>query len=299
MAATSTLPPWGRVTGTLIAIVALSLLAREATHALAALAAPVRMALTGGMWAAAATAAGTLPVLLGNKFSQRSCDAALGLGGGIMLAATSFSLVVPAIAATRASGASPACASLTVGGGILAGMALVMLLGNLVRTESVLGDGKAGEGMADADTALVRAWLLVGAVAIHNVPEGLAIGVGYGGVDAVKAHALATGIAIQDIPEGLVVAIALRAVGYGRVFSASLGAASGLAEPLASVVGALLMEASTAMLPWGLAGAAGAMLYVICHDVVPEAHRHGHCKTASCALVSGFVLMMVLDTALS
>ena len=146
---------------------------------------------------------------------------------------------------------------------------------------------------------MTRAWLFVGAVAIHNLPEGLAIGVGYGGVDATKAHTLATGIAIQDIPEGLVVAIALRSVGYGRVFSAALGALSGLVEPFAAVCAALLMELSTALLPWGLAGAAGAMLYVICHDVVPEAHRHGHCKTASCALVLGFIIMMVLDTALS
>jgi ZIP family zinc transporter len=83
------------------------------------------------------------------------------------------------------------------------------------------------------------------------------------------------------------------------VYAAALGALSGLVEPLGAVCAALLMEASAAFLPWGLAGAAGAMLYVICHDVVPEAHRHGHCKTASCALVIGFIVMMVLDTALS
>lgn len=285
--------------GVIIACLGTLLLTRDLALAIAALPVPAQLALTAGMWAAAATAVGTLPVLLAQKFSQRSYDAALGLGGGIMLAATSFSLVLPAISASKNAGATPAGASLTVGGGILLGMLLVMLLGYLVRSEQVLGEGaQAGAGGIDT-TAMRRAWLFVGAVAIHNLPEGLAIGVGYGGVDFTKAHTLATGIAIQDIPEGLVVAIALRSVGYGRVFSALLGAVSGLVEPLGAVCAALLMEASAAFLPWGLACAAGAMLYVICHDVVPEAHRHGHCKTASCALVIGFIVMMVLDTALS
>ncbi|USX24884.1 ZIP family metal transporter [Oxalobacteraceae bacterium OTU3CINTB1] len=288
-------PTWRLAMGAFIGVLGTLLLTRDLALAIASLPAPAQLALTAGLWAAAATAVGTLPVLLAQKFSQRTYDAALGLGGGIMLAATSFSLVLPAINASKSAGASSAVASMTVGGGILLGMLLVMLLGYLVRSEHVLDDGAARTDT----TAMTRAWLFVGAVAIHNLPEGLAIGVGYGGVDAAKAHTLAMGIAIQDIPEGLVVAIALRSVGYGRVFSAVLGAVSGLVEPLAAVSGALLIEASARFLPWGLASAAGAMLYVICHDVVPEAHRHGHCKTASCALVIGFIVMMVLDTALS
>lgn len=290
-------PTWRLAMGAFIGVLGMLLLTRDLALTIASLPVPAQQALTAGLWAAAATAVGTLPVLLAQNFSQRSYDAALGLGGGIMLAATSFSLVLPAINASKNAGASSAVASMTVGGGILIGMLLVMLLGYLVRSEHVL-DHSAGAAGTDT-TAMTRAWLFVGAVAIHNLPEGLAIGVGYGGVDAAKAHTLAMGIAIQDIPEGLVVAIALRSVGYGRVFSAVLGAVSGLVEPLGAVSGALLIEASARFLPWGLASAAGAMLYVICHDVVPEAHRHGHCKTASCALVIGFIVMMVLDTALS
>ncbi|WP_028103894.1 ZIP family metal transporter [Pseudoduganella violaceinigra] len=256
---------------------------------------PAQQALTGGFWAAAATAAGTLPIILPGAFSQRCYDAALGLGGGIMLAATSFSLVLPALAVSRGSGAGPFNASLTVGSGIMLGMLLVVLLGHLVQSERVL----ESSGADDGPSATARAWLFVTAVAIHNLPEGVAIGVGYGGVDLAKAHTLAMGIAIQDIPEGLVVALALRGVGYGRGYAAALGAVSGLVEPLGAVAGALLIEASTTLLPWGLAGAAGAMLYVICHDVVPEAQRRGHCNIASSALVVGFIVMMVLDTALS
>lgn len=283
------------VAGAAIAALGLLLLLRDAVLLLGDLPAPAHMALIGGAWAAAATAAGTLPILLSQNFSQRSYDAALGLGGGIMLAATSFSLVLPALAAARNAGAGAVGASLTAGGGILIGMVLVMLLGHLVHSDRVLP--KAGAQYAPE--AMTRAWLFVAAVAIHNLPEGVAIGVGYGGVDAAKAHALATGIAIQDIPEGLVVALALRGVGYGRGFSALLGAVSGLIEPVGAVVGALLIDASLTLLPWGLAGAAGAMLYVICHDVLPEAQRHGHCNTVAGSLVVGFIVMMVLDTALT
>jgi ZIP family zinc transporter len=286
-------PAWRKLAGALVACAGALLLLRDAANLLTLLPPQASMALAGGSWAALATAAGTLPILLAQDFSQRSYDAALGLGGGIMLAATSFSLVLPALAACRADGADAITASMTVGAGILGGMALVMLLGRLVQSEQVL------QARDTAPAALARAWLFVGAVAIHNLPEGLAIGVGYGGVDVAKAHTLATGIAIQDIPEGLVVALALRAVGYGRAFSALLGAVSGLVEPLGAVAGALLIEASRPLLPWGLAAAAGAMLYVICHDVVPEAQRHGHCNTAACALVVGFIVMMVLDTALA
>jgi len=260
---------------------------------LAAMPPPVYHALIGGLWAAAATAVGTLPVLLSQSFSARTYDAALGLGGGIMLAATSFSLVLPAIAASKGAGSTPMAARLMVGGGILIGLLIVMLLERLVRSDNVLDNTKS-----DNANTLVRAWLFVGAVAIHNIPEGMAIGVGYAGVDLSKANALTTGIAIQDIPEGMVVAMALRVAGYGRLFSAALGTLSGVVEPIGAVIGALMIEASAALLPWGLAGAAGAMLYVICHDVVPEAQRRGNYGTASFSLVIGFIIMMVLDTAM-
>lgn len=280
------------LTAALIGAVFVFLLVRDSAL-FAAMPPPVYQALVGGLWAAAATGVGTLPVLLSQSFSPRTYDAALGLGGGIMLAATSFSLVLPAIAASKGAGATPMEASLLVGGGILLGMFVVLGLERLVRSDNVLEQADS-----HGPSTLVRAWLFVGAVAIHNIPEGMAIGVGYAGVDLSKANALTTGIAIQDIPEGLVVAMALRVAGYGRVFSAALGTLSGLVEPLGAVVGAMLIEASAALLPWGLAGAAGAMLYVICHDVVPEAQRRGNFTTASVSLVVGFIIMMVLDTAM-
>jgi ZIP family zinc transporter len=253
-------------------------------------------ALGGGAMAALATAAGTLPVLFAQNLSKKVCEGFLGLGAGIMLAATSFSLVIPALAASRAAGAGAWQAAAITAAAILLGMALVMGL------DRFAGAGiHVEEGIANRpdSKSVKRAWLFVAAIAIHNLPEGLAIGVAYAGVDPAKAYGLATGISLQDIPEGLVVAMALRAVGYGRVFCALLGVASGIIEPIAAVAGAALIEVSAGLLPWGLACAGGAMLYVICHHIIPESHKDGHNQFASAALVAGFVVMMVLDTALA
>jgi ZIP family zinc transporter len=173
------------------------------------------------------------------------------------------------------------------------GAGLLLVLDRVISTDGIL----APNDPRDAHS-LKRAWLFVWAVALHNLPEGLAIGVAYAGVDLAKANSLATGISIQDVPEGLVVALALRTVGYGRGLSVALGVASGLIEPVAAVAGVALIGISAGLLPFALAAAAGAMLFVIANDVVPEAHQHGHGTWASVSLIFGFILMTVLDTAL-
>lgn len=249
-------------------------------------------ALLGGGTAAAATALGTLPVLLAQNFSKRSYDCFLGFGAGVMLGATAFSLVIPAINAAKGAGAGNWEASLMAGAGIMAGAGAIMLLGRAVQPEGVLGRDVDG-------VSLRRAWLFIWAVALHNLPEGLAIGVAYAGIDIEKAHSLTTGISIQDVPEGLVVALALRTVGYGRLTAVAMGALSGVVEPIAAAFGVALIGISSGMLPFALAAAGGAMLLVIVHDVVPESHRNGHATPASIALVAGFILMTILDTALS
>lgn len=253
----------------------------------------MRAALIGGGTAAAATAAGTLPVLFSQQFSKRTYDSFLGFGAGVMLAATSFSLIIPALAAARHDGAGPMQASVLIGAGILAGASLIMLLDRLVSDDP--SRLSAERNTADA---LRRTWLFVAAVALHNLPEGLAIGVAYAGPELKKAHSLATGISIQDVPEGLVVALALRSVGYTRLSAVGLGVASGLVEPVTSAFGVALIGISAGLLPLGLADAAGAMLFVIVHDVILESHRNGHGMAASVALVFGFIVMTILDTAL-
>lgn len=253
----------------------------------------IALALMGGLMAAAGTALGTLPVALSQRFSQRAHDTMLGFGAGVMLAASAFSLVIPALKAAQDQGATTLGAGLLVAAGVLAGGLLLLGVDRLVPHEHFI---KGPEG--PESHALKRAWLFVLAIALHNMPEGLAIGVAFAGPDRVGAQALATGIAIQDVPEGLVVALALFRVGYGRAASVLLGIASGLVEPLFAVLGAAVLAISAGLLPWGLAAAAGAMLFVVSHEIIPESHRQGHEAFATMGLMLGFVLMMVLDTSL-
>ncbi|MGH8079020.1 MAG: ZIP family metal transporter [Lysobacter sp.] len=257
----------------------------------------VRDAFVGGSVAALATALGALPVLFSQRLSDRVQDTLFGFGAGVMLAACAFSLIIPGLAAAQATaqfGGGERGASLVIGLAVLLGGAAIMAIDWLVPHEHFI---KGREGQSPGK--LRRAWLFVFAIALHNLPEGLAIGVGYAGNEGVvRANALAIGIAIQDVPEGLVVAVALLAAGYSRWLSVFIGAASGLVEPVGAVFGAAVTTHSHALLPWGLGFAAGAMLFVISHEIIPESHRKGHESFATAGLMLGFVLMMVLDTAL-
>ena len=284
---------WRRWLGGGIVLGGVLILLAAAYQGLVGSDARVSGALLGGMMAALATALGTLPVLLSQQFSQRTYDTLLGFGAGVMLAASSFSLVIPALAAAKAQGAGSWGAGGIVGMGILLGAALLLAIDRAVPHEHFV---KGLEG--PQAKALKRVWLFVLAISLHNLPEGLAIGVAFAGPDAVGAMALATGISIQDVPEGMVVALALRSVGYGRGLSVGLGVLSGLVEPVAAVLGVLVISLSVSLLPWGLAIAAGAMLFVISHEIIPESHRQGHEAWATAGLMLGFVIMMLLDTAL-
>lgn len=283
------------VVGIALLVAGLALYGRDAYLMVAALAADpiVGRALSGGMLAAMATALGTLPVLFARPLSARTQAAMLGFGAGVMLAATAFSLVIPGLDAARALWDDPWIAGGVMVAGILAGGGALLWLDGRLPHEHFLN------GAEGVDTeALARVWLFVFAIALHNLPEGLAIGVA-AAKDGAGAAALAMGIAIQDIPEGLVVALALRGAGYRAGTAALVGTASGLVEPVAAVLGASLIQVSAIALPWGLALAAGAMLLVVSHEIIPESHRSGHEGAASKGLLIGFCVMMLLDTALA
>lgn len=253
-------------------------------------------ALTGGSVAALATALGTLPVLFSQRLPDRLQDTLFGFGAGVMLAACAFSLIIPGLEAARNAemfGGGSWAAGGVMGSAILLGGIALMLLDRVLPHEHFI---KGLEGQAAH--RLRRTWLFVFAIALHNLPEGLAIGVGYAAGNGLRADALATGIAIQDVPEGLVVAVALLAAGYRRGFAVFIGMVSGLVEPLGAVLGAAVVGHSVLLLPWGLGFAAGAMLFVISHEIIPESHRKGHESFATSGLMLGFVLMMLLDTAL-
>lgn len=255
-------------------------------------------ALGGGMVAALATALGTVPVMFSQRMSERTQDTLFGFGAGVMLAACAFSLILPGMQAVRSQGmfgGSDSAAAAVVGAAILLGAAAMLLIDRLLPHEHFI---KGREGMdVDAARKLQRAWLFVFAIALHNLPEGLAIGVGYAS-DGMAGNALAMGIAIQDVPEGLVVALALLVAGYRRRFAVLLGCLTGLIEPVGAVLGALIVTSFAGVLPWGMGFAAGAMLFVISHEIIPESHRKGHETFATGGLMLGFVLMMMMGTAL-
>jgi len=256
--------------------------------------APIGQALAGGAMAALATALGALPVLFSQQLSARLQTTLMGFGAGVMLAASAFSLILPGLQAAAAGGQGAWGAGVLMTLAILLGGAAMLALDRWLPHEHFL---KGLDDRRDA-RSVRRAWLFVFAIALHNIPEGFAIGVGYGGGDAIQGSALATGIALQDVPEGLVVAVALLAAGYSRRTAVAIAMASGLVEPLGAVVGAALVANSAVLLPWGLGVAAGAMLFVISHEIIPESHRQGHESFATSGLMLGFVLMMLLDTAL-
>jgi len=255
---------------------------------------PVRAALLAGSAAAAATAVGSIPAFFTRGLEQRTQDALLGFGAGIMLAASAFSLVWPGLQEARQQGAGPWAAGSLVGISLLAGALMIMALDRALPHEHFIKGPEGGYS-----PRIKRTRLFVFAICLHNLPEGLAIGVGFAATNVAHATALATGIAIQDLPEGLVVALALIAVGYGRGRAVLVGMASGLIEPVGAVAGASLVLALPFLLPCGLGFAAGAMLFVVSHEIIPESHRQGHENFATAGLMLGFVLMMLLDTALA
>lgn len=249
-------------------------------------------ALLGGSLAALGTALGTLPVIVAHRLKPQIMDGMIGFGAGVMLAATAFSLIIPGIQSAESQGFSNLTAAIIIGISFLLGGLLLLSMEHFLPHEHFI------KGLNTTVThRLRRTWLFVFAIALHNLPEGLAIGVAFGGDNAIGASALSAGITIQDIPEGLVVALALLETGYSRRLCMAIGMLSGLIEPVAAVLGASIVTFSTSLLPWGMGLSAGAMLFVISHEVIPESHRKGHEAYATTGLMIGFVIMMILDTA--
>ncbi len=239
--------------------------------------------------AGCATGVGALPVVFFRRISQRLQDVMMGFGAGVMLAATSFSLILPAIGAAGGG----YIAAVTVSAGMFIGAIFLYLSDRYSPHEHFI---KGPEG-ADAKN-LRRIWLFVIAITLHNFPEGLAVGVGFGGGDIRNGITLAIGIGLQNMPEGLVVALALIGERYSVGRALLIALSTGLVEPVGGLLGAGVVTVSRPLLPWGLAFAAGAMLFVISDEIIPESHRKGFEKEATFGVMVGFVVMMILDVTL-
>jgi ZIP family zinc transporter len=246
--------------------------------------------LTAGL----ATALGALPVFFIRRMAPRIEDSLLGFSAGIMLAATFFSLILPGLeVAFDAMGSKPQAATV-VTVGILAGAVALWLIHSYVPHEHFIL-GKEGP----SDVELKRVWLFILAITLHNFPEGMAVGVGFGGNNIANGLTLMFGIGLQNMPEGLAVAVALAAIGYTKAQAFVVALITGLVEPIGGLVGVSTVSVSEMLLPWGLAFSAGAMLYVISDEIIPETHRRGFEVEATFSLMIGFVIMMFLDFTLA
>ena len=239
------------------------------------------------------TGVGALPVLAIRRVSLKTQDVLQSVAAGIMLAATAFSLVAPGVQSGSRLLGHPVFGALAVAASALAGATTVLLLHRHLPHEHFVS-GFAGP----ASHRLRRTWLFVIAVTLHNFPEGLSVGVGFGGGDVVNGLELTLAILIQNVPEGFIVALGLLAAGVSPGISVLVSCATGFVETLGGLVGAAAVSLSSSVLPWALGFAAGAMLFVISHEIVPETHRNGYEVEATYGLLGGFLLMVVLDAAL-
>ncbi len=240
------------------------------------------------------TAFGALGVFFVRQLPESVEDALLSSAAGIMLAATFFSLILPGIEYAEGFGWGRVAAVSTVIAGILTGAALIWFIHRYSPHEHFIG-GREGPD----SRRLAQIWLFVITITLHNLPEGMAVGVGFAGGSFEGGLTLATGIALQNIPEGLAVAVALVVAGYGRGYAFVVASLTGVVEGVGGLVGALLTWLAEPLMPGTLGFAAGAMLYIISDEIIPETHRRGYQTLATFSLLGGFVVMMFLDATLS
>lgn len=250
-------------------------------------------AFLGGLSGFGATALGAAVAIVLRNIASRTQDIMLGFAAGMMLAASSFSLILPGIEAAQSICGNKLLAACVVVVGLGLGVALMVGLDRFIPHEHQ----ESGRKGPDAQR-INRVWLFVLAITLHNLPEGMAIGVSFANGDMKVGLPLTTAIAIQDIPEGLAVALALKVTGISTLRAALIAIGSGLMEPLGAVVGLGISSSFAIGYPVALGLAAGAMIFVVSHEVIPETHRNGHQTPATLGLMLGFGVMMFLDTAL-
>jgi ZIP family zinc transporter len=260
---------------------------------------PVSQALIASGFTWGMTALGAAVVFAKREPGRKLLDTMLGFAAGVMMAASFWSLLAPAIEMSGGRGVPiwfPALVGFSLGAGFL--RLIDFLLPHL-------HPGMPVQEVEGVKTSWQRSTLLVLAVTLHNIPEGLAVGVVFGAAAAgssaaslTGAVALAIGLGLQNFPEGTAVSMPLRREGMSSLRSFWYGQLSGVVEPIAAVLGAWAVVSVTALLPYALAFAAGAMIFVVVEEVVPESQRGGNSDIATLGAMFGFVVMMVLDVGL-
>ena len=260
---------------------------------------PIIQALIGTLFTLCMTIAGAGVVIFVKEINRKVLDGMLGLAAGVMIAASYWSLLAPAIELSENKPLPSFIPPLI--GFLLGGISLLFI-------DKILPHLHLGMAIDDSEgikTKWRRSTLLVLAITLHNIPEGMAVGVAFGAAAAgfpeasvAGAVALALGIGIQNFPEGTAVSVPLRREGMSRLKSFWYGTLSGIVEPIAGVIGVLVVLSSQAILPYALSFAAGAMIFVVAEEVIPEAQQEGNNDIATMGVIFGFVIMMTLDVAL-
>ncbi len=264
---------------------------------------PLVQAFLGGLLTWGATALAAAVVLLRRGMARWLLDMMLGFAAGVMIAASVWSLLIPAMDVTAQNGGIPWVPAAT---GVVLGALALRLVDRFLPHLHLFLPREAAEGVS---TTWRRTTLLILAITLHNVPEGLAVGVAFGAAARVAdpelalslasgAVALAIGIALQNVPEGLAVAMPLRREGFSPFRSFWYGQLSAIVEPVAALIGAAAVLLVEPILPYAMGFAAGAMLYVVVEELIPDSQRGDHGDLATTGTIVGFTAMMVLDTAL-
>lgn len=250
-------------------------------------------AMLGGLGGFVSTAVGASLALLLRDIKARTQDTMLGFAAGMMLAASAFSLILPGIeAAERLVSVGYIAAAVVITG---MGLGVLLMLGlDKFTPHEHENEGPCGPGCE----RIGRVWLFFLAIALHNLPEGMAIGVSFANNDLSVGMPLTMAILFQNVPEGLAVALALRAAMLSPVMAAIVASGTGLMELLGAFLGIGIAGGLPLAYPVGLGLAAGAMIFVVSHEVIPETHRNGHQTPATLGLMGGFAAMLVLDTVL-
>ena len=268
---------------------------------------PITQSLYAGLFTWILTAIGAGLVFFFNSTNRKFLDAALGFTGGVMIAASFWSLLSPAISTVEVQnelGLTNLPPFLPPAIGFFLGALFMYILDKSIPHLHIFGKIEEAEG---PKSELKKTSLLVLAIAIHNIPEGLAVGVAFGALASPEyssvftlgsAVALGLGIGIQNFPEGFAVSMPLRRAGFSKMKSWKWGQLSAIVEPIFAVIGAAFVILVYPILPYALAFAAGAMIFIVVEEVIPESHRGGNVDIATMGLIIGFIVMMSLDVSL-
>lgn len=259
---------------------------------------PLLLALFAGVFTWSMTALGASAVLMIKRVNQKLFDATLGFAAGVMIAASFWSLLEPAI---EISEKLDTIAWIPPALGFILGALFLRVFDMLIPHLHLQSNIQEAEGLK---VSLRRSTLLFLAVTLHNIPEGLSIGVSFGAhavkpdeITLISSIVLALGIGIQNIPEGFAISMPLRNEGFSKSKSFFIGQLSGIVEPISAIVGVLFVEVMQNLLPYALGFAAGAMIFITAEELIPESHKKGNSDIATGGLILGFTLMMILDVA--